>query len=322
MRLSALVPLALGLALFAGLLAAFDLRSVLPAVGALGWGLAAVAAFHVVPLYADSEAWRRLCAPADAPRLALAMRNRWIGESVNTLLPAAYVGGELVRMRIAALDGMRAALAGATILADLALAAATLVPFALLGLAALVLGGGGQAVGGALIAAIAVLAAAAVCVAALLASAPLGRLARLIERVAGAALAGGAARVDAELTALFRRRRRLAAAALWRLAGWVVGAGEAWLILWLLGVGAGPLEALAFEAIGQALRTAAFAVPAGIGVQEGGYVLIGGALGIGPEAALALSLVKRVRELALGLPGLLAWQLAEGARAWRGRPRP
>jgi len=32
-------------------------------------------------------------------------------------------------------------------------------------------------------------------------------------------------------------------------------------------------------------------------------------LGIGPETALALSLAKRVRELLLGIPGLIAWQL-------------
>jgi len=197
------------------------------------------------------------------------------------------------------------------------------VPFALLGAAALVIAGGGAALGGALLGAIGVIAAGAVLVAALLASGPLGRLARLIERAAGgaplAALAGGAERMDAELAMLLRRRSRAAAAALWRLGGWLVGAGEVWLALWLLGIDAGPLEALAFEALGQALRTAAFAVPAGIGVQEGGYVLIGGALGIGPEAALALSLVKRMRELALGVPGLIAWQLAEGARAWRRR---
>jgi hypothetical protein len=34
-----------------------------------------------------------------------------------------------------------------------------------------------------------------------------------------------------------------------------------------------------------------------------------------PETALALSLVKRVRELLLGVPGLIVWQIAEG-RHW------
>ena len=41
-------------------------------------------------------------------------------------------------------------------------------------------------------------------------------------------------------------------------------------------------------------------------------MLLGGMIGLGPEVALALSLVKRVRELVIGVPGLFAWQIAEG----------
>ena len=54
--------------------------------------------------------------------------------------------------------------------------------------------------------------------------------------------------------------------------------------------------------------SAAVMVPGALGLQEGGYVLVGAALGIPGEAALALALVKRARELALGLPSLVAWQ--------------
>jgi hypothetical protein len=34
--------------------------------------------------------------------------------------------------------------------------------------------------------------------------------------------------------------------------------------------------------------------------------------GVPPEAALALSLVKRLPDLVLGVPGLVAWQAMEG----------
>ena len=63
-----------------------------------------------------------------------------------------------------------------------------------------------------------------------------------------------------------------------------------------------------------AIRGAAFLVPGALGVQEGGFILLSNLLGIPGEIALALSLVPRVRELALGIPGLAAWQLVE-ARA-------
>jgi hypothetical protein len=71
------------------------------------------------------------------------------------------------------------------------------------------------------------------------------------------------------------------------------------------------LESLTF-----ALRSAAFFVPAAAGVQEGGYVL-GGALGIAPDIALALSLLKRGRELVLGAAALFLCHLAESRRLWR-----
>ena len=57
-----------------------------------------------------------------------------------------------------------------------------------------------------------------------------------------------------------------------------------------------------------AIRTGAFAIPGGLGVQEGGSVLVGAVLGIPAPVALALALARRVREFLLGVPGLLAWQ--------------
>jgi uncharacterized membrane protein YbhN (UPF0104 family) len=67
------------------------------------------------------------------------------------------------------------------------------------------------------------------------------------------------------------------------------------------------------------IRSAAFAVPGGLGVQEGGYLVVGNLLGIPGDAAFALSLIARVRELALGIPGLISWQIIEGRRLWRAR---
>ena len=68
------------------------------------------------------------------------------------------------------------------------------------------------------------------------------------------------------------------------------------------------------ESLGQALRAVGFAIPASLGVQEGGYVLICGMLGISPQAAIELSLLKRIREVALGVPALIVWQILEARR--------
>jgi len=77
--------------------------------------------------------------------------------------------------------------------------------------------------------------------------------------------------------------------------------------------------ALAIDSLLYGLRSVAFFVPSALGVQEGGLVLLGGMFGLGPEAALALSFIKRGRDLAIGVPALLAWQMIEGRRAWLGR---
>jgi hypothetical protein len=89
----------------------------------------------------------------------------------------------------------------------------------------------------------------------------------------------------------------------------------------MMGVRPGFGSLVVLESLTFAIRTAAFFVPAAAGVQEGGYVLLGGALGIAPEFALALSLLKRGRELVLGTAALLLWHSIESHRMWR-RRRP
>jgi hypothetical protein len=90
---------------------------------------------------------------------------------------------------------------------------------------------------------------------------------------------------------------------------------EIWLALRFLGVDAGFVEAVVIESLIQALSSAAFFVPGNLGVQESGFVLIGGALGLDPATSLALAGARRIRDLMIFLPGLLAWQLAESRRS-------
>jgi hypothetical protein len=56
------------------------------------------------------------------------------------------------------------------------------------------------------------------------------------------------------------------------------------------------------------LRTFGFWVPAALGVQEAAYVLVSGLFGLGPELAIAFSLVRRARDLLIGFVGLSVWQ--------------
>ena len=139
-----------------------------------------------------------------------------------------------------------------------------------------------------------------------------GLLVRLSKRILGGPewvpFSDGASTMDGEVLRLYGERRVVLASGCWHLLAWFVGIAEVWYALHLLGHPVDLRTALLFESLGQAIRTGAFAVPGALGIQEGGYVLVGGALGIEPGVALGLSLVRRVRELLLGLPGLASWQ--------------
>ena len=52
-------------------------------------------------------------------------------------------------------------------------------------------------------------------------------------------------------------------------------------------------------------------------MQEGAYVVACGAFGAPPAVALAASLLRRGRDIAIAVPALLSWQIVEGRRAWQ-----
>jgi len=100
---------------------------------------------------------------------------------------------------------------------------------------------------------------------------------------------------------------------------WLAGAGETWLLLWLMHVPAPLSAALVIDSMVGAIRAVSFFVPGAIGVQEGGYVLLCGLFGLSPGAALAVSLARRGRDLLIAAPVLLSWQWREGRALLFGR---
>jgi hypothetical protein len=149
----------------------------------------------------------------------------------------------------------------------------------------------------------------------------LDRFARLLGRAWTDKTAAGAATLLAELHDIYRRRARVWVSFVLHLVCWIASALEAWIALRLAGAALGFPVVLVIEGLLYAARSAAFAVPNAVGVQEGAYVLLGAGLGLTPEMGLALSLLKRWRDLAIGLPPLATWQFLEGGRLWASRRR-
>jgi putative membrane protein len=305
------VALAAGVVLFAWLLRYYGAGDVLAGAAAAGWGLLWVTLFRFVNLAADTQGWRVLFASQTRPGFLPLLRLRWIGEAVNSLLPVAQVGGEVMRAQMAVRLGVRGAEAGAATLVDFTLGLVTQLLYTVLAVALLLPSRGfGEETrawfGGLLV--------AAAVIAAFWAASALGGFGRVAQRARRVlrggvwdALTGGAAALDAEVQALYARRPDVAAGATWRMLSWLLHSGETWLALWYLGAPVSLADALILEALSTAVRSGAFAVPGAIGVQEGGFVLLAPLVGISPEMALSLALVKRLRELVIGGGGLAVW---------------
>ena len=288
-----------------------------------GWAIPACVAIHAAQLWLSAVAWRRVSG-GGTPRLRSWFVIRWIRELVNSLLPVAQLGGTLVGVRLLALRGRAAGPATAAATLDISIESVTQLLFTLAGMAALVAISGRGAwhpwIGGAVL-----LMACASCGFLLAQRAGLLRLLEAllarVRRLFPALPAGMLHGLHAELMRRQRDPVALAGAAALHLLAWALGVAETWLALLAMGARTGALAALVIESLGMAARSAGFAVPGALGVQEGGFVLAGGLVGLPPDAAMALSMVKRARELLVGIPGLLAWQWSEGRDLLR-RCRP
>ena len=299
----------IGIALFLYILRRVDLNALLAGIAAAGWGILWVSLYRLVTLFAHGMGWRALFPPNAAPRFSAWFRARWAGEAINSLLPVAQVGGDVARAAMVA-RYTSGPIAAAATTADFTLGLIAQFVYTLLGVAILAntLGPGGRTSDFAL-----GLVAAAVVLAAFWFAQKSNLLARLAARAAKVggekwtALAGNVSAWSRETAALYADRPRVLHAFAWRLAGWLLLTGETWLILYFLGATPAWHGALMLESLSMAIRSAAFAIPAALGAQEGGIVLLAAAAGISPETALALAVIKRIREIVVGIPGLLLW---------------
>lgn len=310
-----------GLGLGAWLLASVGVTEILALLARAGWwGLLAVILFHVIQLLFSALAWRAVAGPLlPQPTMTDFMLLRWIREGVNNLLPVAQIGGEVVAARLLRRRGVKLAEAVAGSVGDLTMEMLTQIAFTLLGLGLLVLLVGQSGVEGTVLGGLAM---AAVGAAGFIAAQWFG-FAGLIERGImrlsnsfGWAPLGEVVGLDAAIRDIYRRKRRVAVACLNHSISWLLGGVEVCLALHLIGIDVGLGEGTVIEALGQALKAAGFAIPGAIGVAEGGYVVVCHLFGLSPEVAIALGLMKRLREVSLGVPALAAWQWQEA------RPQP
>lgn len=325
MTIGRLLPLLVGGGLAAALAAWCGLGAVGTALGQAGWlGLLAVSAFHLLPKALCGAAWR-LVLPRGTTSLGAAIWFRWLRDGANDLLSLVPAVGEIAAIRAMVLRGVGLAAATASTIVDLTIEMAAQCGFIALVLVLLLVARPDATVIG--LAGLGLVIMVSLLIGLLVAQrrGTIRVLDRLIGGLAarlGAALSLRLDGVYALIRASYADRRRLSGALLLHLLAWWVGIGEGWLGLSLMGHAPGWLDIVMLECCAFILRSAGFMLPGALGIQEGGYVLIAPLIGIPADAALALSLLKRGREMLLGAPACVAWQLVESGRFLKTRRTP
>lgn len=309
----------LGLGAAIALIVTNNAASVAAMVGAQGWGILLITLFHFVPLILSAAALWVLGKGEGRPRAPFFLGARILREAVNDLLPAAQVGGAAASARLLTQKGWAPTPTLGALFVDVTLESASQVVFVVLGVIVLIIDGRAPGIALPALVGAGLLAAGVAGFLLLQQAGIIAFVARQIRKFAADFASEGAAEeLEAKIRTLYRDPRALAASLSLHLVCWIVGTGEVWLILHFMGAPCSWAEAFILESLGTAIRSAAFMIPAGLGVQEGGYLLLGTALGFNPSVALALSLTKRVREILIGVPVLILWQLFEGRRIMRG----
>ena len=318
-NLARFLLLALGFAVLLVLLSRLELGAVLKSLRHVGWlGFAQVVAGGLVLTACLASGLYPLLGDKASARLVLAVRQ--LRDSAGDILPFTQIGGIALGMRVMALGGIAAPRAVAAGVVDVTAELMAQSMFVLIGLelaapaiqadprlgpylvwlriGALLFAGG--------IAVFAYLQLAG---------------SRFAERVLGAQSWGGRTALFRDaIHTLYRRRGRVALSFWLHLLGWCASGLWLWVVFLVLGAPIAVSSALAIQSLLEALRSATVFVPAALGVQEAGYAALVPLFGLPPETGVAVSVLRRARDIAVGIPVLLAWQLIEARRMARGRP--
>jgi putative membrane protein len=304
-----------GMAVLIGLTVWYGADHVGQAIVSTGWAAAWVVAARLVALAGAGAGWWLLFPRGERPSLFTCVLLRLVREAANALLPLAQIGGDFIGARCLALRGVRGTLAAASVIVDVLMQAGTQLMFAVVGLILLIELGGNEYV------AWPVAIGIAIAIPALggffVSQRHYGQrlLKKLLSFVAGERdwlVFGAIDELYARLASLYSNHRGLVRSVIVHQAVWFFGAIEVWVVFRFMGHPIDYGDAVVIESLMHAVRGAAFAVPAALGAQEGGLIVLCSIFGIPPEAALALSLVKRLPDLVIGVPGLIAWQVMEG----------
>jgi putative membrane protein len=307
---------ALGLVAGTVLVGWFGFGHVVEAVLSVGWGgFGLLIAWQLALFAVLALAWAIIAGRPDVA-LGVFFWGRMVRDSATTCLPFSPLGGFVLGTRSITLLGVSWPLATASLVVDVTAEVLAQMAFALIGLCILIARDPYSPVAQpiAIGIGIAVAATAGFIWAQQGAGAIFDKLGR---RIAGHWFDDAQERVavlQGEIGLIYGRTLRLALGAFIHLLGWIGTAIGTWIGFNLLGVDLDLDDAIAIEALLHAVLAVAFVVPGYAGVQEAAYAGLGMLFGVPPDIAVGMSLLRRAKDLAIGIPVLLVWQFLEVRR--------
>ncbi|HEY6578181.1 MAG TPA: lysylphosphatidylglycerol synthase domain-containing protein [Rhizomicrobium sp.] len=283
-------------------------------VGARGFAL--YCAWQIATMIVLGVGWRAVAPLKHGLRLAPFVWGRMVRDSAAACLPFSMVGGFVFGVRAAALLGVAWTLAALSTVIDLTAEFLAEIAFAVAGFAELLVRAGNRSLTGPFVGGLIAMLIAGAAVLRWWKGAP-ALFARLSRRMLGARLQHYLkleSVSEGDLVRMYGDSGRMALGTAIHFAGWLCKGAGNWIAFRLLGYHVDMMVALAIEALLHALLIPALVVPGYAGVQEAGYAAIGALFGIPPEISLAVSLLRRARDIAIGIPILLLWQGAEVRR--------
>ena len=306
-----------GVALLTGLTAYYGFTPVIQAVASAGWGVVLVVLARGVAIAGSGIAWWFLLTPEAAGQRWHVVGVRYIRESINTMFPFALGGGDMLGARLLILYGIPTRQAIASVFIDIFVTFVSLLIFVSAGVGILAtLAESHQIIATTSL----MLAISLPALAGFFLALNFGAFGPVMKWLVAFgekrqwAVFDHVVGLGNSLQQIWRNRRGLSGSFLVHLAVFLFGSTEVWITLLFMGHPVSPIAAIAIESIGQGGRGAAFALPGGLGVQDGTLIAVCALFGVPAEVALALALIKRIPEIGFGFPALWAWHILERRR--------
>jgi putative membrane protein len=318
MKLRIVIIAALGLALAVYLVMYVGLGAVFAAAVAVGWiGFAILCLYALATFLILGTAWYVLVSGSPGARLRVFVWARMVRDAASEVLPFSQLGGIVIGARAAILQGLSPPLAFASMIVDVTTELLAQIAYIALGVAILTARAPRTSSTASLTKGFVIGLVLATIAGVLFLALQryghriTGKLAARLLRGAGAATTA----MTAALDTIYRSPARVGLSLAIHFAEWITCAIGAWIAFRLIGARIDLTSVLAIESLVYATRSAAAFIPNALGVQEGAYAVLAPLFGVAPEIGLAVSLLKRARDIAIGVPVLLIWQAAEGQHA-------